>query len=240
MRYLGVVAGNIKYSYLIMRELKRLKIPFELLGEGEPLPPHLSAIISCSPRRGCGKVVVFDGDARSTVLRALSASTGRERFREVVVGIDPGESTGVAIIADGGFVETYVVARERLGEEAGKILETYPAERFLFRVGRGRSAGDLIPKLRLDPRARVELVEETRTELPPAFRRRGLRKDAKSALAIALSGGGAWIGRDSGGGGMDRKRSRSMDRSRGRERESGRGMDMDMDMDMSGSRGGGG
>lgn len=199
MRYLGVVAGNIKYSYLVMRELKRLNIPFELLGEGDPLPPHLSAIISCSPRGGGGKAVVFDGDARSTVLRAISASTGRERFGEVVIGIDPGESTGLAIIADGGFVEAYTVARERVGEEVGKILGSYPAERFLFRVGRGRSAGDLIPKLRSDPRARVELVEETKTELPPAFRRRGLRKDTKSALAIALSGGGIGSGRGTGG-----------------------------------------
>ncbi len=194
MRYLGVVVGNIKYSYHVMRELKRLNIPFKLLGEGEPISPHLSAIISCDPGGGCGNVVAYDGDARSTVLRAISASMGRERFSEVVVGIDPGESTGIAIIADGAFIETYIVARPELGREAERILEVYPADRFLFRVGRGTSAGDLVAMLRSDPRARVELVDETRKGLPPAFRRRGLRKDTKSALAIALSGSGSGSG----------------------------------------------
>jgi hypothetical protein len=105
----------------------------------------------------------------------------------VVVGVDPGESTGIAVIADGDFLEGYTVAKSLAGEEAKMILASYPASNFLFRIGKGRVGRDLLAALRSDPRATIEFVRETKMEVPTVYRRKGMRKDVKSALIIALT-----------------------------------------------------
>ena len=192
MRYLGIVVDNIKTSYDVIRELKRIKIPFTLIKVGDPVPVHISALILCEmvPLQGYKAAVSYDGNARRTVLRAMGASAGRERFGLVVVGIDPGECTGIAIIADGELLEAYTVKGPSLKQEVQEVIEIFPAERFLFRIGQGRVSEEIIARLRRDPRVRLEFVVEVKRKLPPMFLRKGLRKDAKSALIIALSGKG--------------------------------------------------
>ncbi|MDD1764412.1 MAG: hypothetical protein LUQ46_00160, partial [Candidatus Methanomethyliaceae archaeon] len=77
-----------------------------------------------------------------------------------------------------------------LKQEVQEVIEIFPAERFLFRIGQGRVSEEIIARLRRDPRVRLEFVVEVKRKLPPMFFRKGLRKDAKSALIIALSGKG--------------------------------------------------
>lgn len=192
MRYLGVVIDDIKTSYGVIRELKRMKIPFALLKAEDPVPDHISALILCgaTSKRTSKKAVSYDGNARSTVLRAMSASVGKERFGIVVVGIDPGDCTGVAIIADGELLEAYTVNGLALKREIQEIIERCPAEKFLFKIGKGSVSDEIVTRLQEDPRLRLEFVVETKKKLPPMFLRKGLRKDAKSALIIAISGKG--------------------------------------------------
>jgi len=188
LRYLGIVVGDIKTSYGLVKELKRVGIPFVLLKEDDAVPAHVSATIVSDPKPGevSPPQVAYDGDPRRTVLRALSASMGRERFWQVVVGIDPGESAGVAVIADGELVEAFAVAGERLWAIVWEILRTYDAEEFTLKLGRGRVDGAVISRLK-DSGIAVERVEDVERALPRAYRRKWMRKDAKSALKIALS-----------------------------------------------------
>jgi hypothetical protein len=189
LRYIGVVVDDIKASYRVIRELKVKRIPFVLLKPGEQPPDHVTALIMCGDTDSSAqdKVVWYNGDARNTVLRAISLSNGRDGFELVVVGVDPGESTGIAVIADGDFLEGYTVAKILAAEEAKKILAAYPASNFLFRIGKGRVSKDLLATVRSDPRARIEFVIETKMEIPVVYRRKGMRKDVKSALVIALT-----------------------------------------------------
>lgn len=192
MRYLGIVADDIKISYDVITELKRMKIPFTLIKAGDPVPEHISALILCGlvPLQGYRAAVSYDGNTRRTVLRAISASTGREQFELVVVGVDPGECAGLAIIADGELLEAYTIKGLSLKQELQEVIKIFPAKRLLFRIGKGIISEEIIARLRDDPRVRLEFVAEVKRKLPPMFLRKGLRKDAKSALIIALSGKG--------------------------------------------------
>jgi hypothetical protein len=189
LRYIGVVVDDIKASYRVIRELKAKKIAFVLLKPGEQVPDYVTAVIICGDADGGVQYrgVSYNGDARNTVLRAISLSRGREGFELVVVGVDPGESTGIAVIADGDFFEGYSVAKILAGEEIKMILSSYPASNFLFRIGKGRVGRDLLSALRSDPRAVIEFVTETKMEIPVVYRRKGMKKDVKSALIIALT-----------------------------------------------------
>ena len=188
MRYLGIVVGDIKTSYALMRELKRVGISFVLLKGGEAVPLHVSATIVGKAGAAAGSPcqVAYDGSPRRTVLRALSASMGRARFGQVVVGIDPGESAGVAVIADGELVEAFTVAGARLWAAVWEILEAYDAEEFTLKLGRGRVDRAVISRMK-ERGVAVMRVEDVEKALPRAYRRKWMRKDAKSALKIALS-----------------------------------------------------
>lgn len=191
MRYLGVVVDNIKDAYSIIRELKRMRVPFELLSPGGMVPRHVHALIICSSsefQQKGWRSVIFEGDARATVLQAISLALGKERFDEVVVGVDPGESTGFAIIADGELFEAYTIPGPEVAAELARLLAVYPAFRFLVRIGTGKSLKGDLGFLKTDGRVELELVAETKKGLPPQFNRKGLKKDAKSALTLALSG----------------------------------------------------
>jgi hypothetical protein len=196
LRYLGIVVGDIKTSYALMRELRRVGISFVLLKDGEPVPPHVSATIvdkaSAATEAPCQ--VTYDGNPRKTVLRALSASMGRVRFGQVVVGIDPGESSGVAVIADGELVEVFTISGARLWAVVWDILEAYDAEEFALKLGRGRGDGGVISRLK-ECGVAVRRVEDVERALPRAYRRKWMRKDAKSALKIALSSRLGSVGR---------------------------------------------
>jgi len=188
LRYLGIVIGDIKTSYALMRELRRIGITFVLLKEGEALPPHVSAAIlsSPSPSAGLPGRVAYDGSPRRTALRALSASMGRERFGQVVIGVDPGDSAGVAVIADGELVEAFTVAGGGVWAAVDEILGSYDAAGFVVKLGRGRVDGGIVSRLR-GRGVEVRRVEDVERALPRSYRRKWMRKDAESALKIALS-----------------------------------------------------
>jgi len=196
LRYLGVVVDDIKTSYAIIRELKRMSIPFVLLKVGEPVPPHVSASILCGsiPMAGYNRAVRSGSDARGTVLRALSMASGREAFGQVIIGIDPGDSAGIAVIADGELIEAYTVGCPLLAEELERILKTISAGQILFRIGRGDLPLEALTRLQQDPRASLVFISEAKRRLPPAFDPKGLKKDARSALKIALTADPATTG----------------------------------------------
>jgi hypothetical protein len=79
LEHIGIVAGNIKDAYSVIRELKRLGVPFTMVEPEGPMPAQVRAAISCGEWRGGGfeRIVKYGGDARRAVLEALSlASAG--------------------------------------------------------------------------------------------------------------------------------------------------------------------
>jgi len=202
LKHLGIVADNIKDVYSVIRELKRVGVPFTMVSPEGPMPAHVQAAISCGEWLGGPSVgiVEYRGDARRAVLEALSLAAGRKAFREVVVGIDPGECVGFAMIADGELIEAYTLPKAEAGGEARRIASAYPSERILFRVGAGRGFAFGAGAVPGGQGIAVEYVGEGSAgrRLPKAFWRKGLRKDAKSAVWIALGdpmgGGSRWGG----------------------------------------------
>ncbi|MCQ5376526.1 MAG: hypothetical protein NO516_00575 [Candidatus Methanomethylicia archaeon] len=196
LRYIGLFARNIKDAYSVIRELRRLKVPFVLLGDGDKVPRHVRAVIGCGGAMegvSDGRWVEYGGDPRRTALRALSLATGKLEFKEVVVGVDPGKRAGIATIADGELIEAYAVPGESLQRELLEILGAYPASKILFRIGTGMPMADWMEGFALacsqSGNASVQFVDEGGEKPPTGFMRKGIGKDAKSAVSIALSGG---------------------------------------------------
>ena len=107
---LATVSG--KAYYKLVRELKRRNVSFLSLKPRDPFPLTIKVAITTEKERRLVKhpnVLVFneETDATPVVDEAIKIIQGKKIFEKVVVGVDPGETLGLAILGDGNVLETF-------------------------------------------------------------------------------------------------------------------------------------
>jgi len=134
-------------------------------------------------------LVVAYTTADETIAEALRMLHSPGPFRTCVVGVDPGERPGVAVLADGRVVRlVHARSPEAVAEIVRGVIQRVPAERFVVRVGNGAPTfRDRILQTLGGLDATLELVDETRTT-PPDYHGPAER-DTGAATNIALTPG---------------------------------------------------
>ena len=99
-----------KTYFLIVNELREQNIPFISIIPGESVPAKAKLVITTEQEKHLvthERIVVFhSADALDNLIGEVKRTLlGKEAFERIVVGIDPGEVTGVAILADGKVIE---------------------------------------------------------------------------------------------------------------------------------------
>lgn len=192
LKTLGVRTADFSVYYDLVQSLRARNVPFVPLAEDEDVPAHVGVVVTTpaeAPYVEHPHVVAYS-TPEATLDEALRLLAGTVAFRTCVIGIDPGERPGVAMLADG-KVQRLVHARspEDVRAAIDDALATCPAARFLVRIGDGaptfrdrilRSLGDLD--------VAVELVDETRSTPPSGYHGNGER-DTLAATNIALTPG---------------------------------------------------
>jgi hypothetical protein len=97
--------------FLIVNELKQRKILFISLIPGEPIPVEIRAVITTSKEKNRinhNKIVAYDPETDPQILGAemIKILQGKELYENVVMGVDPGDAFGVAVLADGAIIDT--------------------------------------------------------------------------------------------------------------------------------------
>ena len=100
-----------KAYFLIVNKLKERKLPFISLVPGEPVPTEVKAVITTEKEKqriNHEKVLVYESETElgSLINEVVKSLQGKEAYEKIVVGIDPGEVFGLAVIADGKVNET--------------------------------------------------------------------------------------------------------------------------------------
>jgi hypothetical protein len=194
---LATVSG--KAYYLIVNELKRKNLPFLSLIPGEPVPIEIEVVITTQDEVQLvnhNRLLVYkDGVSLETLVNEASKiAAGKEYFDKVIVGVDPGDVVGIAVLADGRVIETANCSsiKETLGEIVGvlKGLENVRVASVSVKIGDGVPSHKenllrILDKA-LPPNVVLESVREAGTSrcLSEAKHRRGLR-DIVSAIQIA-------------------------------------------------------
>lgn len=200
----GILTTSSKAYLALVSELKRKKMEYISLLLGEPIPLDVKVVITTKTgenyiqgRRG----VLFeeDSDPRKAIEKALMLLLGKTQFRELIIGIDPGKQTGLAVLGDGLILVsgTYVRAKN-LVDEITRILPTFPSERAIVRIGKGakKYSSVLIAAIssKLPTSVEIQVVDEAGTTdnhlLPETV---NMSRNAVSALRIALRQGGLAI-----------------------------------------------
>jgi predicted RNase H-like nuclease (RuvC/YqgF family) len=99
-----------KAYFLIVNALREQNIPFISLLPGEPVPAKVKAVITTEQEKGLvkhEKIFVFHDEAEldSLISEVKIALLGQEASERIVIGIDPGEATGMSVSADGKAIE---------------------------------------------------------------------------------------------------------------------------------------
>ena len=196
---IAVATVSGKDYYLIVRELKKKKIAFLSLMPDAPIPLDVVVIITTKkeyPLIEHEKVLIFeDGmEPEEIVAQALQASQGKTHYDSIVIGVDPGEIFGFAVIADGEVIRTGNCFS--LGEISSKIktivnqYKSAPSPPICVRIGDGvPKYMDRLLKL-LDETLPIDVVLQSVSEagtnrgVRRTKHRRGIR-DIASAVKIA-------------------------------------------------------
>jgi hypothetical protein len=186
-----------KAYFLIVNKLKERGIPFLSLVPGETVPTDVKVVITTEQEKHLinnEKILVYNGETEpdATTTEVLKILQGKEFYERIVIGVDPGEVFGLAVIADGKVNETgnCFSIQEALAKISSVIKNVdLSSTAVSIKIGSGvPTYKELIETLdlTLPPEVVLEVVSEAGTNrvLNENKHRRGLR-DIASAIRIA-------------------------------------------------------
>jgi len=108
---IAVATISGKAYYLIVNELKKKNMPFISLTPNDNIPIEIKAVITTKEEQHLidhEKILLYnDGvEPEALINEALQIIQGKEYYEKIVIGVDPGEVFGVAVLADGKVIET--------------------------------------------------------------------------------------------------------------------------------------
>ncbi|HUR68722.1 MAG TPA: hypothetical protein VM370_05700 [Candidatus Thermoplasmatota archaeon] len=191
MRTLGILTADFSVYYDLVQALRARGVAFETLTPGEPVPEHIGVVITTDAEASYvvhPTVVAFRG-LDTTIHAALRLLQAPGPFRTCVIGIDPGERPGVAVLADGRVLQlTHARAPEHVQTIVRDVRASVPSERFVVRIGDGAPTfRDRILQTLGDIDAAFELVDERRST--PQDYHTAAERDTGAATNIALTPG---------------------------------------------------
>ena len=193
----AVATVSGKAYFLIVNELRERNMAFLSLIPGEPIPAEAKVVITTEDEKHLinhEKILVYDGKTapHTVVNEAVKILQGKESYEKVVIGIDPGEVFGLAVVADGKVSETEnCFSVQEVLNKIKNITKDVDVSSTLIsvKIGNGVPAyKSLLEALdsALPPEVMLEVVSEAGTDrhIDEKKHRRGLR-DIVSAIRIA-------------------------------------------------------
>jgi hypothetical protein len=186
-----------KTYFLIVNKLQEQNIPFISLVTGESVPPKIMVVITSDQEKHLinhQKILVLCGEEELDCLieRVKVLLLGKEAYKKIVVGIDPGVAVGFVALADGKVIEQgNCFSNKEIIDSILKITRNidFAVTRVSVKVGNGISVyKEILEDLdqALPSQVMLEVVDEAGTNKPlkENKRSRGVRHIA-SAKRIA-------------------------------------------------------
>lgn len=179
---IGVMTEDFHFFYRLVRRLKERGEPFTSLRFDGPIPWNVSVVITtCAEKDKVPFSLVAAHEDPDCAINMAKAMRKGGSFKQLIVGIDPGRTIGLAIFGDGRLLLT-----EEMGwpEETGKVvqhlIEGIQYDQLMVRIGHGdRTIRNRIIKSIWPLADRVEIVDETNTT------RNTERPDIEAAILIS-------------------------------------------------------
>lgn len=192
---IAVVTVSGKAYYWLVNELNRRRIPFLSLIPGEIIPPSITVVITTKDESRLvnhPSVLIYSPDEEPSAIidEAIRIIKNKKTYEELVIGVDPGKTFGVAVLGDGNILEK----KERLTLEMAidavlTAIDRHPARTRNIKIGDGmpETAEEMASRLQIaaPEDTTIEIVSEAGTS---NIREDGSRRkisDADAAVNIA-------------------------------------------------------
>ena len=193
----AVASVQGKAYFLIVNRLRDHDIPFISLVPGDSVPSKIQLVITTEQEKHIvthEKILIFHrvDELESLVSEVRKLLLGKQDFKKIVVGIDPGAAIGLVAIADGKVIEEANCFSTQ--EVVTRILKTlrnvnFEVTRVSVKVGNGIPVyKDLLESLdnALPPKVALKVVGEAGTNKPFKENKRSRRvRHISSAKRIA-------------------------------------------------------
>jgi hypothetical protein len=193
---IAVATVNGRAYYELVNELQRKRLPFLSLKPWDPVPVSINVVLTTeaeSIQISHPNILLFEQESNpeSVVDAAVLIIQGKQGYKRIVVGVDPGKTCGIAILGDNKVLETVTASNI---EDAVRLivdsLKRFPAEVSVVRVGDGTPEYTTTLLHLLDAGlpedVLVEVVREAGTsQLANKSVNRRVLSDAISAIKIA-------------------------------------------------------
>jgi len=152
----------------VVAEMRARHLGFITLSPEETMPINVGAVITTEDERDkidfdVTKIVVAKKPS-TAVDQAQRLLNGARKYDKVIIGIDPGNYPGVAVIGDGTVISVHQVSIGAVDKIVSDVLEKQSAENVIVRIGHGaRLIRARIVNTLLELGVRVELVDESFT-----------------------------------------------------------------------------
>jgi len=143
MKKIGVYTNNFSLYHDLLEVLKRRKIPYISLSSKKNISNKIGVIITSHDELHnikLKKVIAADiyDNLDQVVDIAIQTIVGKDLYSRLIIGIDPGEKPGIALIADDIILKkTNVNSPEIILESIKRYLKEYPSISTLIRIGDG-------------------------------------------------------------------------------------------------------
>jgi len=132
---IATVSG--KAYYLLVNELKARRITFLSLTPYEDVPLNIQVVITTEAEHKHvkhPKVLVYQENTNpSTIIdEAIKLVEGKRDFETVVVGVDPGQTFGIAVLSDGNILKTLTCSS--IEETVNTVAEIFGEQQAAVRV----------------------------------------------------------------------------------------------------------
>jgi len=140
---IAVVTVSGKAYYWLVKELKGRNLPFLSLTPRDHIPLDIKVVITTPEEHHLIKhpnILVFkdESDAAAIVDEAIRVAQGKRNYDRVVIGVDPGKTVGIAVLADGNILETHACSSlEETKSTILKALDKAPATMSTIKIGNG-------------------------------------------------------------------------------------------------------
>ena len=140
MRLIGILTEDPRAYYDLLTALREECIAHISLDFSDPIPANVSVVMTTErerPRVAFDRVVSeTDPDRAIAKMKAMLA--GEDGTKELTIGIDPGQTTGIAALADGVVISQVIIPRpEDIRGAVYDIIEGCEPTGVRVRIGDG-------------------------------------------------------------------------------------------------------
>ena len=180
--------SDAKLLFELIEALRSEGIPFEL--ENPKAPSRDIEILLTTetdkPVGDYGKPIICSLETiHRCVKEAKAILRYKEKIKTLIIGIDPGSTPGIAVLADHLVIDSAAVeSPEEVVGLVSDFTKVYPSDQVLVRIGNGdRTVRNRIFNSIWDLGIPIEIVDESNTST------KSNQKDIDAAIEIALTSG---------------------------------------------------